>query len=328
MHGQPTDESPQEIGILLIPGFSMMAFTSAIEPLRSANRMSGRTLYRWLLYSTDGQPVEASNGISFMPDGPMEDAGRLSKAIVCAALGAETFNDRRVYSWFRRLARFGTHLGAISTGTYILARAGLLDGYKCTIHWESLGSFIEEFPQLEVSAKLFEIDRDRFTAAGGNAIMDLMLTIIAGEHGHDLSAAVAEQFIHVPLNDPDMPQRMPLRRRLRISHPKLLAVIEQMEVSLEEPLSREALADSVGLSTRQVERLFVKYLGKAPSRYYLELRLKRARLLLSQTSMPILDVSVACGFVSASHFSKSYREFFSCSPRSERTPTVANTRPT
>lgn len=267
--------------------------------------------------------MTASSGISFVLDAGIADIARCPTVFVCAGIDPHLFHDKATFSWLRQLVRHGSRIGGLCTGSHVLARAGLLNGYRCTIHWENLAGFSEEFPDADVSTRLFEINRDRLTCCGGTASLDLMLHLIAERHGHDLSTAVAEQFIHAGGHDPGDPQRMTLRRRLRVSHPKLIAVIQQMESNLEEPLSCEELASSVGLSTRQVERLFRKYLGCAPARYYLDLRLKRARLLLSQTSMSILDVSVACGFVSASHFSKCYREHFGVTPRAERLPALA-----
>ena len=314
------DAACTRIGFLLIPDFSMMALISALEPLRSANYVAGRPIYDWTLITPDGRPARANSGIEMTPVKSIAEFDFHPFVLVCASIDGQWFDDRATFAWLRSLDRHGARIGAISTGSYPLARAGLLDGYRCTIHWEFLTSFTEDFPELEVTGRLFEIDGSRVTAAGGSATFDLMLHLIAEEHGHDLAAAVAEQLIHPMPDEPDAPQRLPLTQRLRISHPKLITIIEMMEKNLEEPLSRERLAMQVDLSTRQVERLFTKYLGKSPARYYLELRLKRAHLLLCQTSMSILDVSVACGFVSASHFSKCYREMFGHPPRFERTP--------
>ncbi|MFD1379776.1 GlxA family transcriptional regulator [Fodinicurvata halophila] len=204
------------------------------------------------------------------------------------------------------------------TASYILAKAGLLEGYSCTIHWENLAGFVEDFPELDVTNELFEIDRHRFTCAGGTAALDMMLNVISLQHGHELAAAVAEQFLHERIRDQNDHQRMSLPARLGVRHPKLLSVISTMERHLEEPLSRAQLAREAGLSTRQLERLFRKYLSRSPARYYLELRLNRARLLLLQTNLSVIDVALACGFVSASHFSKCYRDFFGRTPRKER----------
>ncbi len=311
-------ETAQQYAFFLHPHFSMLAFTSAVEPLRAANRLSGRTLYSWLIISRDGKPVAASNGIEVVPHAGIDDMGQLSNVIVVAGLNAHLHADKRLFAWLRKLERQGCRMGALSTGSYTLARAGLMDGYRATIHWENLDGFREDFPELEVTSELFEIDGNRFTCSGGTAALDLMLSLIALEHGRALATQVAEQFIHERIREAHDQQRMSLRGRLGISHPKLLKVIEMMEQNLEEPLPRSALARANGHSTRQLERLFRKYLNRTPTRYYLELRLHRARALLNQTSLSILDVALACGFVSASHFSKCYREFFAKTPREER----------
>jgi transcriptional regulator GlxA family with amidase domain len=317
MSGDPPSEA-QRFGFFLTPKFSLLAFTSALEPLRAANRASARELYTWRVISKDGETVAASSGVRVTPDCGIEDAGRLDALFVVAGLEASGYEDKGVFAWLRRLAREGTRLGAMSTGSYILAKCGLLSGYRCTIHWQSLAAFHEGFPDLDVSDELFEIDRGRMTCSGGTASLDMMLSLIALEHGRDLATQVADNFIHERIRDTHDHQRMALRTRLGISHPKLLKVIELMEAHLEEPLSRADLAERAGLSTRQLERLFRKYLGRTPTRYYLELRLHRARTLLTQTAMSVLDVALACGFVSASHFSKCYREFFGKTPRQER----------
>jgi transcriptional regulator GlxA family with amidase domain len=296
----------------------MMGFTSAIEPLRAANRLSGRALYSWHIVSRDGRPVAASNGISVVPERSIGEPPNFTSLIVCAGIDAHLYADKAVFGWLRRLDRMGVAIGAISLGTYVLARAGLLDGRRCTLHWENLEAFAEEYPDLEVTTELFEIDGSRFTCAGGIAALDMMLHLIARQHGHALAAAVSEQFIHERIRDRHDRQRMALPARLGLRHPKLIAVIRRMEESLEQPISRARLADGVGLSCRQLERLFRRYLGRTPTRYYLELRLQRARALLQQTDVAVLDVALASGFVSASHFSKCYRELFNKTPRAER----------
>ncbi len=318
MFGNQPRELPQQIALVLIPSFSMIAFTAAVETLRLANRMSGQRLYAWHLFSTDGRPVRASNGIELHPGGDLEKAGGLQTVIVCSGTEVQRFNDNTAFSWLRRMARKGADIGALCTGSHILARAGLLDGYRCTIHWENLAGFTEDFPDIEVTSELFEIDRNRFTCSGGTAAIDLMLNVIARQHGRELATTVADQFMHERIRDHNDHQRMSLPTRLGVRHPKLLAVIERMETNLEEPLSRTELAGNARLSTRQLERLFRKYLNRSPARYYLELRLNKARLLLLQTNMSVIDVALACGFVSASHFSKCYRDFFGRTPRRER----------
>jgi transcriptional regulator GlxA family with amidase domain len=314
----PQNENPQEFGYLVLPQFSMLNLGAAMDPLRAANRLCGHKLYVWRAIAAEGLQISSSNGIDLTANATLAEIDRIANLIVVAGMEPKRYAEPATQARLRRLARGGCRLGAVSTGSYILAKAGLLDGYRCTIHWESLNSFREEFPKLEATQELYEIDRDRMTCSGGTAAMDMMLHLIALDHGRDLATAVAEQFIHGQIRDKRAPQRMALRNRLGAAHPKLLSVVELMEENLEDPLTRAELARRVGLSTRQLERLFRSYLRRTPTRYYLELRLQRARSLLTQSTMSVLDVAMACGFVSASHFSKCYRDYFNRTPREDR----------
>ena len=318
MIGKADGAEPIEIGFFLVPGFSMIAFASAVEPLRLANRVAGRAIYAWRAYSIDGDPVIASNRFRAIADSAIADAKSPQVLIVCSGIGAEHYRNAALSAKLRYLARHGAVLGAVCTGAYILARAGLLDGYRCTIHWENLPGFYEEFPHIEVMPELYQFDRNRFTCAGGTAAVDMMLSFIARHLGHDIAASVADQLMHHRIRSGYEDQRMELRARLNITHAKLLEAVACMEANLEEPLSFAELARAVGLSPRQLERLFRKHLDRSPTRYYLGLRLDRARFLLLQTSLSILDVALTCGFVSASHFSKCYREHFGWTPSDER----------
>ena len=311
---------PLKVGFLLIPDFSMLAFSSAIEPLRAANRMSEKTLFDWVIASPMGEPVAASNEVIVNAENGPEALQDCRLVFLCSGMNIKSHTEKSILNIARRLDRGGAIIGAICTGTYIMAAAGLLDDKRCTIHWENIDGLAEEFPMLEVTNELFEIDDTRVTCSGGTASLDMVLYLISQVHGQQLAATVSDQFIHDRIRDPSDRQRMELRARLGVSHPKLLAVVEQMEKNLEEPLSQTTLASMANLSTRQLERLFRKYLNTTPTRYYLNLRLARARQLLRQTSMSILSVALACGFVSASHFSKCYRESYGRTPRAERAP--------
>ncbi|WP_374652742.1 GlxA family transcriptional regulator [Dongia sp.] len=326
MFGDLPVKLPQEMAFLLVPNFSMIAFTSAVEPLRLANRVAGKELYRWHLFSADGKAVAASNGIPLAPEGSVEQIVNYQTIVLCSGVDGHLYEDKNVFAHLRRADRQGADIGALCTGAHILAKANMLNGYRCTIHWENLASFAENFPEIETTSELFEIDRNRFTCSGGTAALDMMLNLISQQHGHELAAAVSEQFIHERIRDRHDHQRMALTARLGVRHPKLIQVIQQMEANLEEPLDRAELADAAGLSSRQMERLFAKYLHRSPARYYVELRLHRARLLLLQTNMSVIDVALACGFVSASHFSKCYRDFFGKTPRRERATPSASPR--
>lgn len=308
----------ERIGFLLLPQFALIPFSAAIEPLRLVNRQTGKKLYEWQLLTVDGAPVTTTTGIEIRPHTCLSAAARLDLLIVAASTGVESFEHKQTFRHLGRLANTGCALGAVTLGSFILARAGLLDGYRCTVHWESLAAFREEFPHLDVRKEVFEIDRNRLTCSGGTAALDMMLSYIAARQGWQLAKDVAELFLHERIRSSSEPQRMPLNIRLGVSHPKLIRVIELMEHSTDEILSPRELADRVGLSGRQVERLFRKYLGTSPKRYYLENRLSRAQQLLRQTTLSILDVSVACGFSTPSHFTKSYRERYALTPRDER----------
>ena len=311
-------EALHRIAFLLIPDFSMIAFSSAVETLRLANRVSNEPFYGWRCYSLDGQSVKASNGIVVEVGGGLADLDKAAMVLVCGGVDVQRFAERPLLDKLRRLAAHGATMGGLCTAPYLLARAGLLENVRCTIHWENLSGFQEEFPHIDITSELFEIDHNRLTCAGGTASLDMMLTIIAEQCGYGVSTMVADMVMHHRIRDGHERQRMDLRVRLGISNPKLLAVIQIMEDNLESPLSCSHLAKDVGLSTRQLERLFHKYLKRPPTRYYLGLRLERARFLLTQTSMPVLTVALACGFVSASHFSKCFREYFGRTPSEER----------
>lgn len=312
------DTQPIRIGFFLLPSFSMLAYASAVEPLRLANRACERTVYTWRSVSLDGAAVTASNGFVTVPDGPLSAADGLDALFVCGGIGSEHVGHGGACARLRRLAAQGVALGALCTGTYLLARAGVLDGYRCTTHWENLTGFAEEFPHLTVVPKLFEIDRNRLTCSGGTAGIDLMLQVIARQLGRAVATAVSDQMVHHRIREDSEGQRMELRNRLNISHPKLLKAVAQMEANVETPLSCAELAKRIFVSPRQLERLFHQHLGVSPTRYYLGIRLQRARQLLTQTSLSILNVALACGFVSASHFSKCYRDHFERAPSDER----------
>jgi|TARA_B110001452_G_C15125516_1_gene392253 transcriptional regulator GlxA family with amidase domain len=200
----------------------------------------------------------------------------------------------------------------------VLATAGLLDGYECTIHWENLASMREEFPRLKITSSLFVIDRDRYTCAGGISSIDLMLNLVASIHGHQLVQQISEQFTCDRVRTEKDAQRAPLQYLIGASQPRLVDAVLLMESNIEEPLTLDEVASYVGISRRQLERLFNRYLSRAPSRYYLELRLSRARLLLLQTSIPVIDVAITCGFSTAPHFSKCYSDLYGKPPSSER----------
>ena len=296
----------------------MMAFASAIEPLRAANRLSGEQLFAWRLFSRDGDPVRASNGIDIAVHGKAGDDAHLDLLLACSGIPDGDASDAAAGRWLRALVRSGVAIGGISLGAFVLARAGLLDGRRCALHWESLGVFAERFPRIKTTIDIFVIDGNRFTCAGGTSAMDMMLQVITQRSGRPLANDVSEQFIHPHIRSTQDPQRMAVQSRLGVANAKLIAAIGMMEADNEEPRSVREIATVVGLSPRQLERLFAKYLQATPSRHYLKMRLDRARTMLLQTTKPILDVAVAAGFTSASHFSRCYRAAYGHKPSDER----------
>ncbi|KDR33560.1 GlxA family transcriptional regulator [Caballeronia grimmiae] len=309
--------APQDFHFLVLPQFSSIGFMSAIEPLRVANRFRGE-LYRWRIVSVDGGPVVASNGISLNADASIDETADARMVIVVSGFEPLARYTRGIGDWLRRLDRAGATLGGIDTGSFILAEAGLLAGKRTTLHWEALAAFSERYPSIETSQELFEIDARRITCAGGTASIDLMLDIIARDHGAELAAQVSEQFVLGRIRQRSDHQRMKIAARYGIHNRKLIQVIGVMEQHMEEPLSPDALAESIGVTRRQLERLFCAALKDTPTHFYLGLRLTRARELLQQTDMSILAVCVACGFESPSHFSRTYRARFNASPRQDR----------
>jgi len=310
--------TPRHIGFLLIPGFSLLSYASVVEPLRAANRLSGQSLYTWFHVSAQGRPVEASSGLVISADRSFGDDFHPDMILVCAGGNPALHRNARTLSWLRKLARRGVRIGGVSGGPYILARAGLLDGFRCTIHWEHLAGFEEEFPQLAIQRTLYEIDRGRLTCAGGIAGFDMMRALIAAEQGSALAAAVSEWFLQTQLRSGSGPQRLTLRERYGVAHPKLLEALGTMENSTDKPLSRDALARAISLSVRQLERLFAGHLGTTIGDLYLKIRLDRARTLVHETAMPLLEIAIACGFANGSHFSRAYRERFGASPNRDR----------
>ncbi len=314
----PEAETALHVSFLMLPEYTLSAFSNAIGILRMANRLTDRALYTWSVHSFDGQSVISSAGLELTIDGSLADATDANILMVCGGYSVKKYCNKLLTDGLRKIAKRKIPLGGIDTGTYALAVAGLLDGYRCTIHWENLSSLREEFPRLEITSSLFVIDRDRYTCSGGISSIDLMLNLIASIHGHQLVQEISEQFTCDRVRTEKDAQRAPLKYLIGASQPRLVDAVTLMESNIEEPLTLDEVADYVGISRRQLERLFNRYLHCAPSRYYLELRLSRARLLLLQTSIAVIDVAISCGFSTAPHFSKCYSDLYGKPPSAER----------
>ena len=319
---------------VLLPDFTLIAFSAAIEPLRLANRHFHRKLYDWRFVTCDGEDVIASSGLVVKPDGSLSDLrlgrlgfDRVDTVVVCSGVNIERFSNAELSSYLRQVARSDVRVAAICTSSWFLAKAGILDDRRCTIHWELLHTFAETFPDADVHSDLFEVDGNIHTCAGGTAALDLMIHMISDEIGANATARISEQCLVDRIRGQQDRQRLPLNARVGVHNSKLLAMIEIMEQNLAEPLALSEISRRTGLSRRHVERLFRQLLGRSPARYYLDLRLDRARQLLLQSDMAIVDVAIACGFVSASHFSKCYRELYGRSPQADRQASLTKEQP-
>lgn len=311
-------EKPKTYLFALVGAFSHLAFANAVEPLRIANRMSGRELYRWALMSENGTSATASNGTRMMVDHGFD------AELKCDALFVVTGNDvyqnstKPVLSLLRRARVHGITLGTFCSGAILFAKAGFLEGRKAALHWEFHPGFEEEFPNVNLVPGVFVADGPFMTASGGHAAADMLLHMIARDHGADLAFTVSDQMVCTAVRDSNVDQRISLQARAGMRVPKLAKAMSVMQDMIEMRVSCSEIAAQSGLSVRQLERLFSKYLQTTPKKYLTKLRLDRARQLLVQTEMSVMEVSVVCGFANSSHFSRSYLNLFGVRPAEQR----------
>jgi len=308
------------VTFLLVPEYSMIALMSAVETLRIANRLNGSRFLEWELVSEQGGAIAASNGMTLMCDAALDEVPpeRVTNLFVCSSFNPERYYSKRLLGWLKQLNRQGVPLGAMCTGSYLLAQAGLLDGYRATVHWEAVPAFREAFPRVEVTEEIFEIDHQRYTCAGGTSSLDLMLHLIQLRYSRELALGVCEQFIHQRIRDHSDSPRLKVATRLGLNHSKLVKMVETMQENLDEPRSLKELADIGHVSVRQMERLFKAHLRETPRTYYLNLRLERARHLLQQSELSLIEIATACGFTSLSHFSRVYKHLHGQVPSKDR----------
>ncbi len=310
---------------MIIEGYPIIPFSCVVDSLRVANRLSDRELYAWEYYAANSNPVAASCGI-VVPTRPLSEAANLETLVIVAPNTAQFFDDAKTLKLLRALDRQKVNLGSASSGSFVLARAGLLDDCRCTIHWENIPVLKELYPQLDVAFTLYEIDERRFTCSGGTAALDMMLKLIENQYGRQLAQDISQQFQHDRIRTAIDSQQMADRIDLAMSAPKLIDVINLMESNIEVPLSLPSIAQKCHLSLRQIERLFHKYRDVTPSQYYLSLRLMHAKQLLLNTSRSVIDISIATGFETQSYFTACYRKHYGSSPRSHRSQVATQSR--
>lgn len=312
---------------LLLPEFSFIGFAALVEPLRIANRFKADA-YAWRIVSTDGLPVTASNGIALHPQATLAEPSQSDGIFVITSFNPLSHYVPEIGRQLRARAHRGMALGAIDTGCFVLAQAGLLKGATVTLHWEAVPAFRELYPQVEVREEArFTIAPKLLTSAGAMASVDLMLEVISRDHGSEMALLVSEQLVSGWVRDRADHQRLQVSARYKVHNAKVAQVIALMEQLLEAPLSSDALALRIGVTRRQLERLFLEHLGTSPVNFYLRLRLERARHLLRQSSLDVTEIALACGFTSASAFSRAYRRQFNLAPRQDREEKTSSTPP-
>jgi AraC family carnitine catabolism transcriptional activator len=316
--------NPKEIGILLLPSFAHLALGAVVEPLFIANWLAGRTLYRWRALSLDGKPVRTSSELSVPADAGIDDAAEFDSLYVLASFDVKRLTrDRGLKAWLRRVARHGATIAAIETASEVVAAAGLLDGRKVAVHWDNLQGFAESHPQCRAAAELYAASPGRLTCAGHSAILDMMLHGIAADHGPNLAGEIAAHLMLPSWRKGEDSQPAPWIKARKTADPTLERALALMEKSIEEPIPCSTIARRIGVTSRQLQRLFARELETTPVRHYQRLRLSRAHALLQQTDLSVTEIAVSAGFNSLEHFCRLYRRQFSCRPRDDRRQSVA-----
>jgi transcriptional regulator GlxA family with amidase domain len=307
-----------KFAILVFPGFPMMAFSAVIEPLRAANALAGKALYEWATIGCDEGTIRASNGIVVTPDFSARKAPLADYIVVCSGGDADRLQAVQPLSWIRKSLRKGGNIGSVADGAFYLGRAGLLDGFSCTLHWRSQPAFVEAFPSLKLERAIYVIDRTRFTSAGGIGALDMMLDLIALHHGDDLARGVAEWFVHDRIRASTDRERLQLRLRTGIRDDLVLAAVAHLEADREGPISIAVVARRLGIAIERLERAFRAELGLLPAEYYKRLKLQRARDLLEHSAMSVREIGLASGYASFSAFVRAFRTVHGKTPRQMR----------
>jgi AraC family carnitine catabolism transcriptional activator len=303
---------------LLLPEFSFIGFAALVEPLRIANRFQPDA-YQWRMVSTDGLPVTASNGIALHPQARLADPSEASVVFAIASFNPLNHYSAEIGRQLQKRVQQGATLGAIDTGCFVLAEAHLLKGESVTLHWEAVPAFQERYPLIPVQGDVrFTPSPRLMTSAGAMASVDLMLEVISRDHGNTLALLVSEQLVSGWVRERGDHQRLQISARYKVHNAKVVQVIGRMEQHIEIPLASDILAAHIAVTRRQLERLFQDHLGVSPLQFYLRLRLERARHLLRQSSMGVIEIGLACGFASASVFSRAYRRQYAVAPSDDR----------
>jgi AraC family carnitine catabolism transcriptional activator len=316
--GDSLKNGPQKIYFLLVPGFSLFGLTSMLAPLRHANRTSNETLYEWYLVSELGGMICSSDEIEIKCNATINEVNKCEMLVICSGTHPQAELTPGLLAFIRRQSHYGADIGCQDTGAFIVAAAGVLDGYRATTHWENYASTVDSFPNVNFAQELLVIDRKRFSCPGALSGLDMMLHLISEQHGSELATSVADELVYTQQRAHAEPQRRSLQIRLDSRNANLIEAIQLMEKNIEEPLLISDLVEHLGISGRELERLFKRHLQQTPKSFYRQLRLEKARWMLQQTLDSVTAISMACGFASLSHFTHSYQKMFSKKPSQER----------
>jgi transcriptional regulator GlxA family with amidase domain len=315
---------PYSVALILLPGFSLFTLGAVRAAFSVANEVEGEALYRLRQYSPEGEAVTSQCGVPLAAEAlaALDPAQPGLLLLIAGERADECLGEAPSRQLGQQLGRLGQDgvwiLGACGAGAQVLAQHGLLAGYRAAIDWRYQAEAVQRYPDTVFTSGLYEIDRNRISAGAGAAVIDLLLHWLGKRHGSMFAAEVAVALGLERLRGGDELQPVPASAQPAVGSARLKDAMELMAANLAEPLPAEEIAQLVGVSRRQLERLFRQHLDTFPSRYYLELRLKHARRQLKQTTLSIQQVGLACGFTSGSHFSTTYRHYFACTPREER----------
>ncbi|PLS21450.1 GlxA family transcriptional regulator [Amylibacter cionae] len=308
----------RRFGFLLLPEFTLLAFSSALDPLRIANQLAQKPLYGWVVLSETGDAVCSSSGVDVGAHGDLHGLTPDMHLWVCSGnRGTEVASDA-VLQALRKHARFGGNMGGICTGAATLARAGLLQDRRFTLHWENQPGFVETFPDLQPTSRRFEADRGIYTCGGGAAATEMMLSIILEDYGEAFATAVSDMCLSGGDLSPAREQRSSIAKAINSRDPKVLAVLQAMQANIEDPLTLEELAEEGEFSRRQMERQFKKLFDETPATVYRNMRLDRARTLLTETNLNVTEIAMAAGFSSNGLFTRHYKARFNETPYGRR----------
>ncbi|WP_058281769.1 GlxA family transcriptional regulator [Ruegeria denitrificans] len=314
-------EKPKRLGFLIFPGFPMSCLSSAIEPLRAANEISGQEAFKWTLISESGQAINCSAGLPFQPEIALKDVSDVDMLFLLSEPNGRFENPSPSNAKLRYLVRHGTHAGAVSGGVFPLARAGLLTGHVCSVHWCYRTAFEAEFPEIETTDDVIILDQRCRTAAGAAGAFDLSLHLVESALGEAVMTEVACWFQHPLIRNQGVRQNTPAFRTHNTADrlpSKVSQAVKLFSENLEFPLTTREVANQVGISSRQLERSFKQATGQSPGEYYRQIRMRAARQLVIHTQNSLASIALAVGYANLASMSRNYIELFGFSPNQER----------